>query len=162
MNLAATVVFLATIITNPESCDFSIDAALPPDLPGESVIVADEGPMHRRFVATLTTGEFLDLSYWACIHFGVRATMLFPDRPDGGSRLDPFDVTDHVEPRLRKLAAIILDAEDQVKLQSVLAKSRYTGGLVRKRIPHDRYAEFYYGIEKTEKFFVITIVYWFN
>jgi len=27
------------------------------------VIVVDEGPMHRRFVATLTTGEFLDLSY---------------------------------------------------------------------------------------------------
>ncbi|MFP6868424.1 MAG: hypothetical protein VCE91_03605 [Nitrospinota bacterium] len=63
MNLAATFAFLATIITNSESCDFSIDAAQPPNLPGESVIVVDEGPMHRRFVATLTTGEFLDLSY---------------------------------------------------------------------------------------------------
>ncbi|MFP6756981.1 MAG: hypothetical protein VCC99_02015, partial [Alphaproteobacteria bacterium] len=47
------------------------------------------------------------------------------------------------------------------KLETVLSRSTYTGGVVRKDIPHERYAEFYYQIEQTDNFFLISIVYWF-
>jgi hypothetical protein len=162
MNLAAAVSVFATLITDPVSCDFSIDAARPPDLPGETVTVAHEGPMHRRFVSTLSTGEFLDVTYWACIHFGQRSTMIVPNRPDDHRRSDPFDVTAYIEPRLLELAGMAPHYDIRNKVQAALARNSYRGGSVRERIFDDFLVELYYQVEETEDYYVITVLYWFN
>lgn len=72
---------------------------------------------------------------------------MVPDRPDGGSLLDPFDASNYLKPKLIKLGTMVLYPDILKKLETVLSRSTYTGGVVRKDIPHERYAEIYYQIE---------------
>jgi hypothetical protein len=159
MTLTAVISLFATLITSPDECMYSIDGARPPDLPGETVVVAEEGPNHRRFVSILTTGEFLDLQYAGCLHFGVTATIMLPI----STMVKTVDVDEHfaqVEARLIRLGRMVLHPEDVGILRSSLSRSPYNGGLVAQVIPHKYYAYYYYKIEETENYYLTTIVFW--
>lgn len=157
---AAIVPLLLTLIDYHASCTFAMDAALPPDLPGETVTLLKEGPTHRRYVAALSTGEFLDVQYSGCYHYGVTATIVIPflvihDVPA------PTEVYAYVEKRLVELGAMALHPHDLEKVMSAVTRSPYAGGDERVDIPHELYQEFFYKIEETHRYYIVTIDYTF-
>lgn len=156
-------IILAAMIAaaSPLDCDFSIDGATPPAVSGEVELFSTGNDTNRQYRALLPSGEYLVVKFSACVHFGMTATLVFPD-----SLIDPKETRHWNEVEIRKrlllLGKSVLWKKEFALFQQAVANVGDIGAVERIDVAHDYFSEFYFTIETSGSVRVLTVAYWFS